>query len=68
MNPDSDSEDPLYSTVKPKNQVKWNSQQAVTVESEKNETVNKSKKVARNTPKFSQKPLEGIDNHGYVGK
>ena len=68
MNPDSDSEDPLYSTVKPKNQVKGNTQQTETADTEKNEMVKKSKKVARNTPKFSQKSLEGIDNHAYVGK
>ncbi|KAK8393420.1 hypothetical protein O3P69_013423 [Scylla paramamosain] len=65
-NPDSDSEDPLYSTVKPKNRIKGNSQQMVIAEVEKNEMVKKSKKAAKNAPKFSQKPLEGIDNQGFV--
>ncbi|MPC35918.1 hypothetical protein E2C01_029356 [Portunus trituberculatus] len=62
-NPDSDSEDPLYSTVKPKNRVKGNNQQMVNSETEKNEMVNKSKKAGKNASKCS---VEGIDNHGFV--
>ncbi|XP_045110231.1 uncharacterized protein LOC123504046 [Portunus trituberculatus] len=62
-NPDSDSEDPLYSTVKPKNRVKGNNQQMVNSETEKNEMVNKLKKAGKNASKCS---LEGIDNHGFV--
>lgn len=66
---DSDSEDPLYSTVKPKHKVKGNSQHPVLAETEKHEVLSKPKKMPRNTPPHpSQKPLEGIDNHGFVGK
>ena len=64
-NPDSDSEDPLYSTVKPKNRVKGNNQQMAIPETEKMEMVNKSRKPSKNA---SQKALEGIDNHGFIGK
>lgn len=65
---DSDSEDPLYSTVKPKHRAKGKNHQPLVAELEKHEAVSKPKKIARNTPKLPQKTLEGIDNHGYIGK
>lgn len=65
--PDSDSEDPLYSTVKPKHRAEGNGQHPVSAEPDKREVLGKPKKTARNTPPHpSQKPFEGIDNHGYV--
>lgn len=65
---DSDSEEPFYSTVKPKHRAKGSRQQPVSAELEKCEVISKPKKIPRNTPKLSQKSLEGVDNHGYVGK
>lgn len=67
--PDSDADDSLYSTVKPNHRGRGRSQVPVPADPEEHEAPSKPKKATRLTPsQLTQKPMEGVDNHAFVGE
>lgn len=66
----SDSEDPLYSKVKPKKYSKTSDQHQHFDGKGENEvtTSDPKKKLSRVTVNTSDKKLQGIENEAYIGK
>lgn len=68
---DSDSEDPLYSTVKPKN-VSVDSEHHQLEDEHKGAEDESSSRSKKKVPKITfhstKKKLQGVENRGFVGK